>query len=78
MAKYRFKKQHEDAIISIAILNKTITKDNLTDFDVETLKVKFPNKFDHNFEEIPTESEEVKEVEPKPKAVRKPRTPKAK
>jgi hypothetical protein len=76
MSKYRFKKQFEDATISIAILSKTINKDNLTDYDVETLKAKFPNKFDHNFEEIPTESEQVEVVEPK--GVRKPRTTKAK
>jgi hypothetical protein len=76
MSKYRFKKEFQDAVISIAILSKTIDQTNLTDYDVLTLKAKFPNKFDHNFEEIPTEEETVEEV--KPKAVRKTRTTKAK
>ena len=76
MSKYRFKREFQDAVISIAILSKTIDQTNLTDYDVLTLKAKFPNKFDHNFEEIPTEEEPVEEV--KPKATRKPRTTKAK
>lgn len=59
MSKWRFKKQFEDAQINVAILHKTVNKDNLTDADVEFLTSKFPNKFDHNFELI--QGEEVKE-----------------
>lgn len=75
MAKYRFKKQFEDAKISVAIMHKVVTKDNLTDEDVEFLAEKFPNKFDHNFEEIPSEPEKVEAS--KPKANRKPKAKKA-
>ena len=88
MAKYRFKKDFEDAKISIAILNKVISKETLTDEDVETLSEKFPGKFDHNFETIDSEPKKVEAVEKvgkrsesvrdeSPKAKRKPSTKKA-
>ena len=50
MKKYRVEKGFEDAKISIAIMNKVISKDTATDEDVEMLFNKFPGKFDHNFE----------------------------
>ena len=58
MAKFRFKKQFEDSEIIIPIYHKKINKDTLQDEDVEFLATKFPNKFDHNFEEV--EEEESK------------------
>jgi len=75
MAKYRFKKEHSDAQINIGILRKTITKDNLTDADVEYLKAKYPNVYDHNFEEVQTVEVEAV-IEEKP-IVKKPRAKKA-
>lgn len=60
MNKWRFKKQFEDAQINVAIMHKTVNKENLTDADVEFLISKFPNKFDHNFELV--QGEEVQEV----------------
>ena len=73
MATFRFKKQYENAKISVPILSKTITKENLTDQDVEFLQKKFPDKYIHNFERIA----DVKEEEKKKKPARKPRAKKA-
>lgn len=74
MATFRFKKKHEDAKISVPILSKTITKENLTDKDVEFLEEKFPGRYIHNFERIADVKEEEK---PSKKPARKPRAKKA-
>lgn len=70
MATFRFKKEYEDSKISVPLLSKTITKENLIDADVELLEEKFPGKYIHNFERI----SDVKEKE---KPARKPRAKKA-
>lgn len=64
MKKYRFKKGFEDAKISIAIMNKVISKDTATDEDVEMLLAKFPGKFDHNFELVGEEPQPYPADEP--------------
>ncbi len=78
MAKYKFKKQFEDAKISIPVIGKTITKDNLTDNDVELLRAKFEGRFDHNFEEVKQEEkpvkDEAKKITTPKKRGRKPKT----
>jgi hypothetical protein len=74
MAKWKFKKQYEDAIVSLPFLGLEITKENLKDEHVEIISKKFP-KFMHNFEfggDAPKE-EVVEEAEVPVKKKRKSR-----
>jgi hypothetical protein len=49
MAKLRFKKQYEDAVISIPSRRLHITKYNIDQDEVQAVLLKYP-KYAHNFE----------------------------
>lgn len=54
MSKLRFKKEYEDAVISIPGKRLTITKYNIESDEVQAVIKKFP-KYAHNFEVVEDE-----------------------